>query len=118
MNRTADKSTLRLWLRSVRGFPKLCAPEKVEKLFEPFSDSTTGGTGLGLSIVYQIVRDHNGTINGRSLENSGTTIPVELPTEINNQIISSASGDEEKIFIPSRLEDFLNVKEKETEVSS
>ena len=94
------------------------SPEKVEKLFEPFSDSTTGGTGLGLSIVYQIVRDHNGTINVRSLENSGTTITVELPTEIKNQIISSAAGDEEKIFKPSRLEDFLNVKERETEVSS
>src|SRR6266550_2536940 len=41
------------------------APEQVEHLFEPFS-STTGGTGLGLSIVYQIIRDHGGTINVRS----------------------------------------------------
>jgi two-component system sensor histidine kinase PilS (NtrC family) len=53
-------------------------PEQVEHLFEPFS-STTGGTGLGLSIVYQIVRDHGGTINVRSLEGQGTTITVELP---------------------------------------
>ncbi len=42
--------------------------KQVEQLFEPFSTSTTGGTGLGLSIVYQIIRDHNGTINVRSLE--------------------------------------------------
>jgi two-component system, NtrC family, sensor histidine kinase PilS len=55
------------------------SPEQVEHLFEPFS-STTGGTGLGLSIVYQIVRDHGGTINVRSLEGQGTTIMVELPT--------------------------------------
>jgi two-component system, NtrC family, sensor histidine kinase PilS len=55
------------------------SPEQVEHLFEPFS-STTGGTGLGLSIVYQIVRDHGGTINVRSLEGQGTTITVELPT--------------------------------------
>src|SRR5213078_4444035 len=41
------------------------SPEQVERLFEPFT-STTGGTGLGLSIVYQIIRDHNGTINVRS----------------------------------------------------
>lgn len=53
-------------------------PDQVEHLFEPFS-STTGGTGLGLSIVYQIIRDHGGTINVRSREAQGTTITVELP---------------------------------------
>jgi two-component system sensor histidine kinase PilS (NtrC family) len=54
------------------------SPQQVEHLFEPFS-STTGGTGLGLSIVYQIIRDHGGTINVRSREGQGTTITVELP---------------------------------------
>jgi two-component system sensor histidine kinase PilS (NtrC family) len=54
------------------------SPEQVEHLFEPFS-STTGGTGLGLSIVYQIIRDHGGTINVRSREGSGTKITIELP---------------------------------------
>ncbi len=54
------------------------SPEQVENLFEPFS-STTGGTGLGLSIVYQIIRDHGGTINVRSREGLGTTITIELP---------------------------------------
>ena len=59
------------------------SPEQVEHLFEPFS-STTGGTGLGLSIVYQIIRDHGGTINVRSLEGQGTTITIELPVIIAN----------------------------------
>jgi len=54
------------------------SPQQVEHLFEPFS-STTGGTGLGLSIVYQIIRDHGGTINVRSREGQGTTITIELP---------------------------------------
>jgi two-component system, NtrC family, sensor histidine kinase PilS len=54
------------------------SPDQVEHLFEPFS-STTGGTGLGLSIVYQIIRDHGGTINVRSRVGEGTTISVELP---------------------------------------
>ena len=54
------------------------SPEQVERLFEPFS-STTGGSGLGLSIVYQIIRDHGGTINARSREGQGTTIVIELP---------------------------------------
>jgi two-component system, NtrC family, sensor histidine kinase PilS len=56
------------------------SPEQVERLFEPFS-STTGGSGLGLSIVYQIIRDHGGTINIRSREGQGTTITIELPSE-------------------------------------
>lgn len=54
-------------------------PQQVERLFEPFSSSRSGGTGLGLSIVYQIIRDHSGTINVRSIEGQGTTINIELP---------------------------------------
>ncbi|MEP6637540.1 MAG: ATP-binding protein [Acidobacteriota bacterium] len=56
------------------------SPAQVERLFEPFS-STTGGTGLGLSIVYQIIREHGGTINVSSREGHGTTITIELPGE-------------------------------------
>ena len=55
------------------------SPVQVEHLFEPFS-STTGGTGLGLSIVYQIIRDHGGTINVSSREGQGTKITIELPS--------------------------------------
>jgi signal transduction histidine kinase len=66
------------------------SPEQVENLFEPFS-STTGGTGLGLSIVYQIIRDHGGTINVRSRGGEGTTITIELPSEPAeaNQLLTS-----------------------------
>jgi two-component system sensor histidine kinase PilS (NtrC family) len=59
------------------------SPAQVERLFEPFSSSTSGGTGLGLSIVYQIIRDHGGTINVRSREGHGTTIAIELPAKQN-----------------------------------
>ena len=89
-----------------RGMPA----SQVEQLFEPFSTSTTGGTGLGLSIVYQIVRDHHGTINVRSLENQGTTITVELPVESNNKSLSGETETAEHNFKSSRLENFLNVK--------
>jgi len=85
------------------------SPSQVERLFEPFSDSTTGGTGLGLSIVYQIVRDHNGTINVRSIEGNGTTITLEFPTESRNQTSMIEPG--EAVAQPSRLEGFLTVKE-------
>ncbi len=66
------------------------APQQVEHLFEPFS-STTGGTGLGLSIVYQIIRDHGGTINVHSREGRGTTSTIELPCESEeaNELLTS-----------------------------
>jgi nitrogen-specific signal transduction histidine kinase len=86
------------------------SPEQVEQLFEPFSNSTTGGTGLGLSIVYQIVRDHNGVINVRSLENKGTTITIDLPR-------GKRRGKEDihDSTAPTRLKEFLKVEEKEKE---
>lgn len=89
------------------------SPAQVERLFEPFSNSTTGGTGLGLSIVYQIVRDHSGTINVRSRLGDGTIITVELPTEARSQSFAGDASEEENLFKPSRLEGFLNVREKE-----
>lgn len=56
------------------------SPDQVERLFEPFASTRAGGTGLGLSIVYQIIREHDGTINVRSREGDGTTITIELPS--------------------------------------
>jgi two-component system, NtrC family, sensor histidine kinase PilS len=94
------------------------APEQVEQLFEPFSNSASGGTGLGLSIVYQIVRDHGGSINVRSHEGEGTVITVELPREYRS---SAAPGDGRSAIETSerlRLEDFLKLKSGENEVSS
>lgn len=91
---------------------------QVERLFEPFSESTTGGTGLGLSIVYQIVRDHGGTINVKSLENTGTTISVEFPRDARAAQISEdgqleiVEPDVHLTHQPSRLEGFLNVQKR------
>ncbi len=83
--------------------------EQVEQLFEPFSNSTSGGTGLGLSIVYQIVKDHNGAINVRSLEGKGTTITVELPKD-NRRVVNDIDTGDEK---PTKLKQFLNVADDE-----
>ena len=91
--------------------------DQVEQLFEPFSNSTTGGTGLGLSIVYQIVKDHNGVINVRSLEGKGTIITVELPKD-NRRVSSDVPKASARSVEASKLESFLNVESKETNVSS
>ena len=87
-------------------------PEQVEQLFEPFATSTTGGTGLGLSIVYQIIRDHNGTINVRSSEGEGTTITIELRREPSKTPSNDLNGDQ------SPIEAFLRVNATEKEEST
>jgi len=93
-------------------------PERVEQLFEPFARSTSGGTGLGLSIVYQIIRDHNGTINVSSHEGEGTTITVELPSDNSPGRPEKSENDIHESLSPNRLQDLLNVKSGETKISA
>jgi two-component system sensor histidine kinase PilS (NtrC family) len=91
------------------------SPEQVEQLFEPFSNSSSGGTGLGLSIVYQIIRDHNGTINVRSSEGEGTSITIELPRESAARVSGQAPDPTAE---QTPIERFLNVKPERSKVSS
>jgi two-component system, NtrC family, sensor histidine kinase PilS len=91
------------------------SPERVEQLFEPFSNSASGGTGLGLSIVYQIVRDHGGIINVRSHEGEGTVITVELPREYRPS--AEAKPGAESSDQPL-LENFLKLKSGKNKLSS
>ncbi|MCB1022945.1 MAG: PAS domain S-box protein [Acidobacteria bacterium] len=93
-------------------------PNQVEQLFEPFSKSTTGGTGLGLSIVYQIVRDHHGTITVSSREGGGTDINIHLPTDMAKNVGTDASDDASEEARGSNLGEFLNVKKGESSDSS
>lgn len=121
-----DGGTLRVALASIpnnririifEDTGKGMSPEQVEQLFEPFANSTTGGTGLGLSIVYQIVKDHNGAINVRSIEGGGTVITIELPRE-NRLNIGESTSTEINSPESTRLKGFLNVKTDQKEVSS
>lgn len=85
--------------------------EQVSRIFEPFSVSTTGGTGLGLSIVYQIIREHGGTVNVKSYEGEGTKITIELPVEQTAKPDANGALDRtHESQAPSPLTGLLNVK--------
>ena len=54
-------------------------PENIGRVFEPFFTTKAKGTGLGLSIVYQIIHDHNGTIEVESRGGQGACFKIVLP---------------------------------------
>ncbi len=55
------------------------APERIQRLFEPFYTTKKKGTGLGLMIVQRIVREHAGRIGLESHVGKGTAFRVWLP---------------------------------------
>lgn len=72
---------------SVRDQGAGIAPEEMERLFKPFSrtsSQTTGGersTGLGLAICRKIIEGHSGTIAATSEQGKGSTFYFELPAK-------------------------------------
>jgi signal transduction histidine kinase len=61
--------------------------ENLQFLFQPFFTTKPRGTGLGLAICERIIVErHRGKIQIQSQEGKGTTVNVELPTELQKEL--------------------------------
>ena len=58
-------------------------PERLGRIFDPKlrTKGVKVGMGLGLCISYQIIQEHNGTIDVESRVGEGTTVAIALPVE-------------------------------------
>ncbi len=54
--------------------------ESIEHIFDPFFTLKEHGTGIGLATVYSIITKHGGTISVTSVEGTGSTFILQLPT--------------------------------------
>lgn len=57
------------------------APERLERIWDPYVTAKTGGTGLGLAIVKQTIVAHGGRVEAESTPGRGTEIRLVLPAQ-------------------------------------
>ena len=57
-------------------------PQKeIKKIFDPLFTTKPSGTGIGLAVCYGIIQKHNGIIDVKSQEGTGTKMVIKLPCE-------------------------------------
>lgn len=54
-------------------------PEHLDKIFNLYFTTKPNGTGLGLAQAYQIISEHNGTIEVASQPGAGTNFKITIP---------------------------------------
>jgi len=70
--------------------------ENLDRIFDPFftTKDVGQGTGLGLSICFGIVQEHGGNIHAKSVLGEGTTVVVDIPIVLEDQL---STGDTDPI---------------------
>ena len=53
--------------------------ENIKKIFNPFFTTKKKGTGVGLSIVHNIIKEHGGSIDVKSIFGKGTDVTLNIP---------------------------------------
>lgn len=71
------------WVLAISDTGRGMEPETIDRLFQPFTQSTTSdlgmGWGLGLSIVKRLVEAHQALIEVHSVPGQGTTFTLTFP---------------------------------------
>ncbi len=58
------------------------APERRERVFEPYESTRKEGSGLGLAIVKKVVLDHGGEVRVEDSDLGGAAVVVRLPLQV------------------------------------
>ncbi len=61
----------------------------MERLGEPYYQTSEKGTGLGLMVSYKVIKEHGGQITVSSIEGEGTVFRITLPSEVKQQMSKS-----------------------------
>ena len=94
------------------------APDKVQKVFEPFytTKRTGEGTGLGLSTAYGIVKQTGGFIFVDSTEGEGTTFILYLPVHEDEPVLSESAPEPVPAKSPAQTDGVVLLVEDEAPV--
>lgn len=70
------------------------APERLERIWEPYVTDKAGGTGLGLAIVRQTVEAHGGTVRAVAVAGRGACMELVLPAGTTGTTGTTRVGEE------------------------
>ncbi len=78
------------------------SPDNISRIFDPYFTTKEHGTGLGLTIASSIVRKHDGRLDVRSENGSGTTFEILLPASSDSPL-STSNISQEPSFLKGRV---------------